>query len=101
VSVLVEYRCDSCGASTDRFVATPIPSESPCGACGASARRRFGGAGLLGVKPKKAGRDRLERERAEKAPSAGGAAAHHHHDHHHGHGHNHSSGHDHPHPHPH
>lgn len=42
--VLVEYRCPACGRRTEHWVGRPVPDHAPCGGCGASAARRFGGA---------------------------------------------------------
>ena len=102
MSLLVDYRCGACGAVTEEFVASPIPAMSICGTCGGPARRVYGGAGLLGVGLRKAAKDRLDRERAERTPSAGaGAGGSHDHDHHHHghspghHDHDHDHGHDH------
>ena len=89
MSLLVDYRCGACGAVTEEFVASPIPAMSTCGTCGGPARRVYGGAGLLGVGLRKAAKDRLDRERAERpSGTAAGAKRHHDHDHHH-HGHSH------------
>jgi len=106
---LVDYRCDVCAATHEVFASSPVADAIVCPACGATARRRFGLGGLLGVRPARKAKERLDRERATKAPL--GAAArqrlldhqrghdhdhghHHSHDHHHGQGHHHGHEHD-------
>src|SRR5881227_1388195 len=82
---LVDYRCDACDTTHEVFAPSPVADSIPCPACGATARRKFGLGGLLGVRPARQARDRLDRERATHA-------ADHHthgHDHHHHHGHDH------------
>jgi hypothetical protein len=99
---LVDYRCDDCTAVHEVFASSPVVDTIACPACGAAARRRFGLGGLLGVRPARQAKDRLDRERATKAPmdpaSRQRLREHQHgHDHHHGPDHDHHHhGHDHP-----
>jgi putative FmdB family regulatory protein len=93
---LVDYSCPSCGATHELFAASPIAETIACPSCGAAAQRRFGLGGLLGVRPARRAKDRLDRERATQAPMDAGARRRlrehqhghdHHHDHHHSHDH--------------
>lgn len=86
---LVDYHCDACGATHEVFAPSPVPDTTTCPDCGGSARRRYGLGGLLGVRPARRARERLDRERAERATNADAHAqghvhhhGHHHHDHH-------------------
>jgi DNA-directed RNA polymerase subunit RPC12/RpoP len=47
MTILVEYRCTTCGARTEHFVATPAPSTLECRLCGEDSRRSFATAGLM------------------------------------------------------
>ena len=95
MAALVDYRCDGCAAVHEVFAPSPVADAIACPACGAVARRRFGLGGLLGVRPARAAKDRLDRERATKPPldAAGRPRLHDHHhatvttdhDHHHHH----------------
>jgi putative FmdB family regulatory protein len=93
VATLVDYRCDHCGAVHEVFAPSPVADAIACPDCGEPARRRFGLGGLLGVRPARAARDRLDRERATKP--AVDLTAHPPTYHHHGHGHAPGDGHDH------
>jgi len=87
---LVDYRCDHCDTVHEVFAPSPVADAIACPDCGERARRRFGLGGLLGVRPARAARDRLDRERATKPPPDAAAyqrAHDHHHHHHHGHHH--------------
>jgi putative FmdB family regulatory protein len=89
---LVDYRCEPCMTTHEVFAASPVADVIACPACGGPARRRFGLGGLLGVRPARQARERLDRERA-LAPKAQDHHGHSHHDHdHHGHSHDHSIG---------
>jgi hypothetical protein len=66
--LLVDYRCDGCAATHEVVASSPVADSIVCPQCGALARRRFGIGGLLGVRPGRAARERLDRERATKAP---------------------------------
>lgn len=46
--VLVDYRCRSCQAAFEAYLAGPIPGTTACPACGEDARRLFSTAGLAG-----------------------------------------------------
>lgn len=48
--ILVEYACPECRRRQERWAEGDIPATTACAACGASARRRFGGT-LLGAGP--------------------------------------------------
>jgi putative FmdB family regulatory protein len=97
---LVDYRCDSCGATRETFAASPVADTTPCPDCGGVSRRQYGLGGLLGVRPAKRAKDRLDRERATREPMAA-ADRQRLHDHQHGHDHAHDHTHDHPHGHDH
>jgi len=90
---LVDYRCETCAAVQEIFAPSPVAETAVCQMCGGVARRQFGLGGLLGVRPARQAKDRLDRERATMAPAPAGAHPHHHdhhgHDHHHDHGHGH------------
>jgi putative FmdB family regulatory protein len=91
---LVDYRCEPCTTTHEVFTTSPVPEAIACPLCGGPARRRFGLGGLLGVRPARGARERLDRERAMQ-PKDQRHQSHHHHDHdhdghHHGHGHDHS-----------
>jgi hypothetical protein len=100
---LVDYRCDGCAATHEVFASSPVADAIACPACGDTARRRFGLGGLLGVRPARKAKERLDRERATTAPLDPAARQrlrdhlhghdHHHDGHHHSHDHHH--GHDH------
>ena len=94
MATLVDYRCDGCDRVHEVFAPSPVADAITCPECGAVARRRFGLGGLLGVRPARTAKDRLDRERATKPPldAAGGQRLRHHHghDHHHSHHHHHS-----------
>jgi hypothetical protein len=49
MSVLVDYSCTGCGGLHETWVSQPVPAERQCPLCGASSKRRFGGALLRGV----------------------------------------------------
>jgi len=111
---LVDYRCDACGATREVFAPSPVADTAACADCGRLARRQYGLGGLLGVRPAKRAKDRLDRERATRTPmdaaerqrlhdhQIGLDHAHGHgHDDSHGHGHDHAHDHDHPHDHDH
>ena len=87
---LVDYRCDACAATHEVFASSPVADTIACPACGATARRRFGLGGLLGVRPARKAKDRLDRERATKAPMDA-AARQRLRDHQHGHDHHHDT----------
>jgi hypothetical protein len=110
--LLVDYRCDGCAATHEVVASSPVADSIVCPECGMLARRRFGIGGLLGVRPGRAAKDRLDRERATRAPLDAPArrrlqdhlhghdhVAHqhdadgheHHHDHHHDHDHDHEA----------
>jgi putative FmdB family regulatory protein len=97
---LVDYRCDSCGATREAFAASPVADTTTCPDCGGVSRRRYGLGGLLGVRPAKRAKDRLDRERATTKPMDA-ADRQRLHDHQHGHDHGHDHPHDHEHPHAH
>jgi putative FmdB family regulatory protein len=90
---LVDYSCPSCGAIHERFAASPIAATIECPSCGADAQRRYGVGGLLGVRPARQAKERLDRERATQAPTDAAARrrlrehqhGHHHHEHSHDH----------------
>jgi putative FmdB family regulatory protein len=94
---LVDYRCDACATVHEVFAPSPVVDTIACPACGRAAQRRFGIGGLLGVRPARQAKDRLDRERATKAPMDATSRQrlrehqhghdHHHDDHHHGHDH--------------
>jgi hypothetical protein len=88
---LVDYSCPSCSATHEVFASSPIADTIECLSCGADARRRYGIGGLLGVRPARRAKERLDRERATQPPMD--VAARRHHDHHHGHDHKHSHDH--------
>jgi ribosomal protein S27E len=94
MAALVDYRCDGCDAVHEVFAPSPVADTIACPDCGEVARRRFGLGGLLGVKPAKAAKDRLDRQRATRRPSSWDPAHdhdHHHHTHdHHDHEHHHA-----------
>lgn len=46
MAVLVDYRCPACGSDEERWVSSPPPSHSVCGACGAESRRVWSPVGL-------------------------------------------------------
>jgi putative FmdB family regulatory protein len=99
---LVDYRCGTCGASREVFAPSPVADTVDCTECGGVARRQFGLGGLLGVRPAKRAKERLDSERANQTPmdAAARKRLHEHqrgHDHSHGHGHDHPHDHDHPH----
>jgi putative FmdB family regulatory protein len=105
---LVDYRCNGCGATHEVFASSPVADSVACPDCGATARRRFGLGGLLGVRPARKAKERLDRERATKEPldAAGRQRLRDHlhgHDHHHAHDHHHDDhdGHEHHHAHDH
>jgi putative FmdB family regulatory protein len=91
---LVDYRCDACATVHEVFAASPVADAIACPACGGAAHRRFGLGGLLGVRPARRAKDRLDRERATQAPmdAAGRQRLR---DHQHGHDHDHHHTHDH------
>lgn len=89
MAALVDYRCDGCDAVHEVFAATPVAESITCPGCGGVARRRFGLGGLLGVKPAKAAKDRLDRQRATRQPVPWDPKQDHDHHHHHHHGHDH------------
>jgi putative FmdB family regulatory protein len=97
---LVDFRCDACGVTHEVFAASPVADTVACPACGGAARRQYGMGGLLGVRPARRARDRLDRERATRTPMDA-AARQRLRDHQHGHDHDHDHGHDHGHGHPH
>jgi hypothetical protein len=66
--LLVDYRCEGCAATHEVVASSPVADSIVCPRCGALARRRFGIGGLLGVRPGRAAKERLDRERATKAP---------------------------------
>jgi hypothetical protein len=97
---LVDYSCPSCSDTHEVFASSPIAETIECPSCGADAQRRYGLGGLLGVRPARRAKDRLDRERATQAPMDAAARqrlrAHQHgHEHHHSHDHDHQHGHDH------
>jgi hypothetical protein len=102
--LLVDYRCDGCAATHEVVASSPVADSIVCPDCGMVARRRFGIGGVLGVRPSRAAKERLDRERATKAP-LDAAARRRLQDHLHGHGHDHDArqhdhaGHDHDHDH--
>ena len=86
---LVDYRCEPCATTHEVFAPSPVPDVMTCPACGGLARRRFGLGGLLGVRPARQARERLDRERATQSADHG-RPVHHPHEHdHHGHHHDH------------
>ena len=92
---LVDYRCGSCGATHEVFATSPVVDRITCPACGGGAQRRYGLGGLLGVRPARKAKDRLDRERATQVPMDAAARQllrdhQHGHDHHHGHDHPHA-----------
>jgi putative FmdB family regulatory protein len=97
---LVDYRCDSCGSTREIFAASPMADVIACPECGGATRRQYGLGGLLGVRPAKRAKDRLDRERATRVP-LDAADRQRLHDHQGGHdrthGHDHTHVHDHPH----
>jgi putative FmdB family regulatory protein len=78
---LVDYRCKGCATTHEIFVGSPVPDSIECPSCGGAARRKFGLGGLLGVRPARRARERLDQERATQ-PKDHGPHDHHHHDHH-------------------
>ncbi len=95
---LVDYRCDACAAVVEIFAPSPVADTIDCPDCGGAARRRFGLGGLLGVRPARQAKDRLDRERATRAPMDAASRQRlrehqHGHDHHHGPDHNHDDHH--------
>ena len=95
---LVDYRCGACGATREVFAAAPVADVVECAACGGEARRQFGLGGLLGVRPARQARDRLDRERAGRVPMDAAARQRlREHQHGHDHDHAHQHGHDHQH----
>ena len=95
---LVDYRCDACATTHELFAPSPVADRLSCPSCGAVARRRFGIGGLLGVRPGRQAKDRLDRERATRAPMDAADRQRlrdHQHGHDHHHGHDHPHGHDH------
>ena len=103
---LVDYRCDACGATREVFAPSPVADTVACADCGATARRQYGLGGLLGVRPAKRAKDRLDRERVTRTPLDANERQrlHEHqagHDHAHGHAHDHPHDHDHSHDHDH
>jgi hypothetical protein len=66
--LLVDYRCDGCAATHEVVASSPVADSIVCPDCGARARRRFGIGGLLGVRPARAAKERLDRERSMKPP---------------------------------
>jgi hypothetical protein len=92
----VDYRCDGCGATHEVYASSPVADDIVCPDCGATARRRFGLGGLVGVKPSRKAKDLLDRERATKAPLDAGERRRLQ-EHLHGHGHHHADHHDHHH----
>ena len=95
---LVDYRCDNCGATHEVFAASPVADALTCPACSGLARRQYGLGGLLGVRPAKRAKERLDNERATRTPMDAAGL---HRLHEHQTGHDHSHGHDHPHDHDH
>lgn len=59
MTILVDYRCTSCGQTKESRLPSPPPQMQACGHCGALARRLFAAVGLTGGKPS-AGRDQHE-----------------------------------------
>ena len=51
MAVLVDFCCDTCGATVERFVSVPIADAVECEECGGRARRHFGFGAVLGVRP--------------------------------------------------
>lgn len=49
MAILVDYRCDACGAQGEAFVASPAPAARPC-PCGAESRRLFSPVGMIGAR---------------------------------------------------
>jgi hypothetical protein len=93
---LVDYRCEACATTHEIFAGSPVPDSIACPSCGSAARRKFGLGGLLGVRPARRARERLDEERATQ-PKDHGHHDHRHHDHHqHHHEHDHQHGLDHP-----
>lgn len=48
--ILVDYKCPACGDIAEIRVAVPVPAAQEC-RCGASMRRVFSAAGLVGATP--------------------------------------------------
>jgi hypothetical protein len=97
---VVDYRCEDCGATVEVFATSPVAGTVACASCEGVARRQYGLGGLLGVRPAKRAKERLDYERANRTPMGPAARQrlhehlqghdhdHHDHDHHdHDHGH--------------
>ena len=87
---LVDYRCDACAEQHEWFAPVPVADTMTCPSCGGTARRRFGLGGLVGVRPARQAKDRLDRERATRAPMDA-AARQRVREHQHGHDHQHTA----------
>jgi putative FmdB family regulatory protein len=103
---IVDYRCGECGVTREVNAPSPVADTLACPSCGGAARRQYGLGGLLGVRPARRAKERLDRERATKEPLDATARQRlhdhqHGHDHDHPHNHDHDHAHDHPHDHPH
>lgn len=48
MSVLVDYRCSSCGGLEERWAPSPPPPSAKCRSCGAPSRRAWAPIGLSG-----------------------------------------------------
>ena len=51
MSVLVDYRCTSCGVRAEHWEPSPPAPTRACASCGAEARRLFAAIGLSGSSP--------------------------------------------------